>query len=920
MAIAFGGVADAQQRLSRSPVLSVDAGGHTATVQRVLFTPDGRELISVSDDKTIRCWDVKTGEPLRVLRPPIGPGPEGKLYAAAISPDGQTLAVGGFGFQDGSRHPIYVISLELGTVTRILEGHSNVILDLAFSHDGRRLISGSSDETARTWNLVGMNDGQVLKGHAGAVTGVAFSPDSSRCVTVGLDHSAVIWSVASGKRLSTLTGHSAEINAVDWSADGRQIATGSDDHTIRVWSSTGELLHTLDRFGERSLKSVRFTADGTKVLFAANSWEGRDQAGIVDVTTGEILTTFNKHTNSILDARLSPDGAVAATAGGNNHEIWLWNVLSGLPSHTLLARSHTPWSAAWSPDGKLIAWGETNAGRLLDAANPLSHAFDLLQLEHDDANTDDQAEHPPFDSGQWHRAQLGQSGLALACDGGTAVQVKRGEETLATLQPEDEYHRAYDEVRCFTLLPDQRVAVGSNYGLRIYDGTSGSLVRECVGHTGEVWAVSPSPDGRYLLSASQDMTLSLWNLQAEGDGPLSPALSLFFAGEDWIAWTPAGYYAASPGGERLMGWHVNNGADELASFFPATQFRKQFYRRDAIGKILETGSIDAALEAVGTAEDAEQIADNLPPRVEIVSPQSPLTGLKESQLRVTVSAAKVGDHPLTSLQLLVNGRPYEGRGGVVRLPDAPASATHTFEVPLLAGASYTLQARADSAVSYGVSDPLTFQTESETSEELLPALYVLAIGVADYDDSELTLNFADDDARNFVSAIQAHGAKLFRKIDVKLLVDKEARGRDILSGLGWLKSEMTQHDVGIVFYSGHGDRDENTNFYVLPCDIDRSQPLIVTGVSDMQIKSILQVIPGRLLLILDACHAATLQGDKRKADFSLTDELTRELTTDDYGIVVMSSSGGREFSLESPEHKSGVFTHALVEGLTGQAD
>jgi hypothetical protein len=83
------------------PILALDAGGHTAIVRKVLFTPDGKELITVSDDNTIRFWVVATAEPLRGLRPPIGPGPEGILYAAALSPDGRTLAVGGVG-GDGS--------------------------------------------------------------------------------------------------------------------------------------------------------------------------------------------------------------------------------------------------------------------------------------------------------------------------------------------------------------------------------------------------------------------------------------------------------------------------------------------------------------------------------------------------------------------------------------------------------------------------------------------------------------------------------------------------------------------------------------------------------------------------------------------------------------------------------------------------
>ena len=110
--------------VSEKPILVLDAGGHTAMVRKVLFTPDGRELITVSDDKTIRVWDVASGEPLRVLRPPIGRGPEGMLYAAALSPDGRTLAVGGYGNPADHRGQIYLISLASGRIERVLKGHT----------------------------------------------------------------------------------------------------------------------------------------------------------------------------------------------------------------------------------------------------------------------------------------------------------------------------------------------------------------------------------------------------------------------------------------------------------------------------------------------------------------------------------------------------------------------------------------------------------------------------------------------------------------------------------------------------------------------------------------------------------------------------------------------------------------------------
>src|SRR5262245_29149364 len=121
--LAFPAAASAQGTRDK-PVLVLDVGGHTSMVNKVLFTPDGKEVITVSGDKTVRVWDAATGAPLRVLRPPIGPGREGKLYAAALSPNGKTLAVGGYGPARDKLGTIYLINLATGRIERVLRGHA----------------------------------------------------------------------------------------------------------------------------------------------------------------------------------------------------------------------------------------------------------------------------------------------------------------------------------------------------------------------------------------------------------------------------------------------------------------------------------------------------------------------------------------------------------------------------------------------------------------------------------------------------------------------------------------------------------------------------------------------------------------------------------------------------------------------------
>src|SRR6185312_9248811 len=104
-----------------------------------------------------------------------------------------------------------------------------------------------------------------------------------------------------------------------------------------------------------------------------------------------------------------------------------------------------------------------------------------------------------------------------------------------------------------------------------------------------VWALAPSPDFRYLLSGSADQVIRVWNPDKQ-----ELLLSLFVAGDEWIAWTPQGYYAASLGGENLMGWHVNNGREPMASFYPAARFHNSLYRPDIIRRLLEAGGLQLA--------------------------------------------------------------------------------------------------------------------------------------------------------------------------------------------------------------------------------------------------------------------------------------------------------------------------------------
>ena len=298
----------------------------------------------------------------------------------------------------------------------------------------------------------------------------------------------------------------------------------------------------------------------------------------------------------------------------------------------------------------MIAWGNTYKFTSYNDMGPLERSFSLTDLKFG-----------PLPDAAYRRALESRGSLSLQRSGSKSLEVIQADAIAAKIAAPHPYER----IHSFSFVTDDRVAVGADYGAYLFDAQTGEMIREFRGHTGMVLAVAPSPDGRYLLSASDDQTVRIWVPHR-----VEPLLSLFVAGDDWIAWTPTGYYAASPGGENLMGWQIGNGPEQVGNFVPASQFRKSLYRPDVIKLALKTSSVATALNRLN--EPAKVVKEVLPPLVVITSPDHTGVRLDNPELTVRATAMAQPGHPVTALRLLLDGRPHDGDQGRKEVPNDAA--------------------------------------------------------------------------------------------------------------------------------------------------------------------------------------------------------------------------------------------------------
>ncbi|WP_341530191.1 NB-ARC domain-containing protein [Nostoc sp. UHCC 0302] len=430
--------------------------GHTQSVYSVHFAPDEQTLASSSSDTTIRIWDVSNGKCLSILQ-----GHTSGVRCVRYSPDGQLLASG---CRDGSiqlwsnylSHDQYPNSHAINSSAKLLHGHADFVWNIAFSPDGRLLVSGGRDGTLRLWNV---QDGQsiyVLEGHTHDVYGLAISADNQLLISTGEDQTVRLWHLQSGRNLKTLRGYTGGVHSLSLSADGQLLASSGQNETIQVWhlQPDGNLssYHPYETFSSptsriSSFSNVSFSPDGQTLAINRHD----ESIALWNIQTGH-LDRWSGHNASIWTVLFSPTGQIVASSS-YDCTVRLWDVQTHHCLYVLHGHQSAIRAIAFDPSGQWLASG----------------SFDFTIRLWD------------VQTGECSRVLQGHTGAVFAL--------------------------AFDK-------SGHRLVSGSHdQTIRLWDVQTGECVKVLQGHTGAVWTLAISPQGNTLASGGVDQTIRLWDLQ-----------------------------------------------------------------------------------------------------------------------------------------------------------------------------------------------------------------------------------------------------------------------------------------------------------------------------------------------------------------------------------------------------------------------
>lgn len=930
------------------PRIVLNPQGHSGKIHNLLFTPDESSLISISEDKTIRMWDVRTGIMKNKFESQIGDGYEGMFYASALSPNGKLLAVAGYQVSTAKENYIIIIDIEKGIQVATAVGHSDVISGLSFSGSGEYLASGSTDGTVRIWKMgKSPNLDLVTRLDIGLrVTSVSFSR-ATVDLAVSCDESrdVLVFPLAGlrkGEKQFTakrLQKHKGFVTKVAFSPDGSYLGSSSEANELILWNARGELIQAMDKL-RHPVTAFAFSFDAKFLVTLDQTGKGTT----FSIPKGNEIGGFAGHDNSVFSAVFSPSSTsnyMVASAGGSNNEILLWNPLNGSTIKRIKGKGSAIKNIAFGKGYELFVSKEVSVGDRI--RYKASFDFSTLSVNKDPLQIPNTVQVPK---------EVIQTGM-------TTIQLPKGRviETNVAIDGRILQYRA---------LENGSVIVASDFSLKMFD-KSGFLHKEFIGHQGSVRTISVSEDGEYLASGGEDQAIILWKLSEGGFAPsmrsvfesqgpewaayfsslpvdsltsqttkkaweqvidflksngqkaykrieaeyrslgeiMIPYVTLFLADDyEWVCWSPSGYFSCSSvgsnhSGSKYFGWHINRGNEKLADYYSADQFFEILYRPVEMGKSVPEGKrVEDLLR-----ESGERIFDLSKlhrPSAAFFEPYAlndstaevyPVDGIlmtKENNIQLNVELFD-GGAGFKEVNVFQNGK-LTIRDTVLVSRGEGKKITRTYRVDLTSAENEFKVKVINYSKVESRADVLNIRYTGVI--RATSSLYVLSVGINKYQNSIYNLNYAKSDATSFTDKITNGNSRIFKSIYKTEIYDTDATRQNILKGFESIIARAKPEDVFVFYYAGHGTLNEENgeHFYLVPTNVTQlygdAAQLNSKAISGEELKNFFTLLKAqKQLMIMDACHSGA-------AVTAVASVKTRSAPSDEKAIATLARSSG----------------------------
>ena len=872
-----------------------ELGPTTAEYSPVRFSRDGRRVALV-EGYTVRIWDLADGSELQALKLPNSGilGAQGQAYLD-LSDDGKRAASGGFDT------PTALWDLETGKQLMTMSGRTNMAYKVAFSADGAQLSSG-----ARTrWDLRAGRGLRVTEHPPDKMFAVP-SPDGKLLAGFTPNSSAVsILEVPSGRQLYTLAG-TGPVQRFSFSPDGSRLfimysqsddqfrsgtnvmqpgSFGSLGSEAKIWDlKSGRELRTL------ALKEIpseaSFSADGQLIAIlgsmnAISLWDANSGTRVRDLSSSPLPNLSNL-------GNIRSPAAITSMPNMADLTAMMNNVMGAMAAGTM---GRTVTSAAFSPDGKMLATGGVESKSNLDFAAMMGAATGKKK-----------SKNPPNPQDMMRDLKVEAIGQVVLWD------VSSGRE-LGALKG---HGKGVTQV---TFSRDGRLLASgsSDNTIKVWDVAAQRPLATFTGHTANIESIDFSPDSRLLASTSEDGATFLWDT-ATGEHLLT-LISLDDGGE-WMVITPQGLFDGTPASWNQILWRYNQDTFNVA---PIEWFFNEYYYPGLLSDIF-AGKRPRVSQDVSKKDRRQPIV-----KLSLVGEQSPAAiASRTVKLKIEVTDAPADkDNPAGSgardLRLFRNGLLVKAwRGDVL---SGQSSVALEEEITVAAGDNQ-LTAYAFNKDNVKSKDAQLNVTGADSLKRAGTA-YVIAVGVNEYANPQYNLKYAVADAQSFADEVRLRLSQVAasKRIEVITLLNENATKTNVLSALKKLSAEP--EDTVMIYFAGHGTA-HGQRFYLIPHDLgytgqrtklDESglQAILSHSISDIELEEAVENLDvGHLLLIIDACNSGQALEAEEKRRGPMNSKGLAQLAYEK-GMYILTAAQSYQAALEAAQFGHGLLTYALVE-------